>query len=97
MRLGFNSSNIDRLLASIIGTELDPTVSLCHQCHRHIPAWRYHKDNQVFIAKACPVHGVSHHMIEADYEFYANLYYTQIIQSLILMVEYLLKEATVVT
>jgi organic radical activating enzyme len=77
MRLGFNQTNIDRLFSSIIGTQLDPTVSLCHQCHRHIPAWRYHKDNQVFIAKACPIHGVSHHMIESDYEFYANLYYTQ--------------------
>jgi uncharacterized Fe-S cluster-containing radical SAM superfamily protein len=77
MLLGFNQTNIDRLLASIAGTQLNPTVSLCHQCHRHIPAWRYHKDNQVFIAKACPIHGVSHHMIEADYEFYANLYYTQ--------------------
>lgn len=77
MRLGFNQTNINRLLDSITGTQLDATVSLCHQCHRHIPAWRYHKDNQVFIAKACPIHGVSHHMIEADYEFYANLYYTQ--------------------
>jgi MoaA/NifB/PqqE/SkfB family radical SAM enzyme len=77
MRLGFNQSNIDRLLASITGTQLDPTVSLCHQCHRHIPAWRYYKNNQVFIAKACSIHGVSHHMIESDYEFYSNLYYTQ--------------------
>lgn len=77
MLLGFNSSNINRMLDSISGTQLDPTVSLCHQCHRHVPSWRYYKDNQVFIAKACPIHGVSHHMIESDYEFYANLYYTQ--------------------
>jgi uncharacterized Fe-S cluster-containing radical SAM superfamily protein len=77
MLMGFNQTNIDRLLASINGTVLDPTVSLCHHCHRHIPAWRYHKDNQVFIAKSCPIHGISHHMIESDYEFYANLYYTQ--------------------
>jgi hypothetical protein len=77
MLLGFNQTNIDRLLESIPGTQLDSTVSLCHHCHRHIPAWRYHKDNQVFLAKACPIHGISHHMIENDYEFYANLYYTQ--------------------
>ena len=77
MRIGFNTANISRLLNSISGGILKPTVSLCHHCHRHVPAWRYHENNQVFIAKACPVHGVSHHMIEADYDFYKNIYYTQ--------------------
>ena len=77
MIIGFNERNIDRLLASIPSGLLDPSVSLCHHCHRHVPAWRYHKDNNVYIAKSCPVHGVSHHLIEVDYEFYAGLYYTQ--------------------
>lgn len=77
MRIGFNQTNIDRLLSSINGTLLKPTVSLCHHCHRHVPAWRYHKNNQVFIAKSCVFHGVSHHMIENDFDFYNNIYYTQ--------------------
>lgn len=76
MRIGFNDSNINKLLDSIKGTALTPTVSLCHHCHRHVPAWRYHKDNQVYIAKSCPFHGISHHLIEVDYEFYQNIFYT---------------------
>lgn len=76
MRIGFNDSNINKLLDSIKGNLLNPTVSLCHHCHRHVPAWRYHINNQVLIAKACPIHGVSHHMIEADYEFYKQITYT---------------------
>lgn len=64
-------------IANVKGNLLSPTVSLCHQCHGHIPAWRYHKDNKVYIAKNCRIHGVSHHMIESDYEFYKGLYYTQ--------------------
>lgn len=77
MLLGFNQTNIDRLQDSLIGIGLDITVSLCHHCHRHIPAWRSYKDNHVYINKSCPIHGVSHHLIEVDYEFYSGLYYTQ--------------------
>jgi hypothetical protein len=73
----FQQKYIDQLHLHIKGTLLDPTVSLCHHCHTHIPAWRYHKDNKVFIAKCCPEHGISDHQIESDYEFYDNLYYTQ--------------------
>lgn len=76
MTIGFNDSNINRLLDGINGSLLKPTVSLCHQCHRHVPAWRYHKDNKVYIAKSCPLHGVSHHLIEVDYEFYSGIDYT---------------------
>ena len=64
-------------IASIKGNTLLPTVSLCHHCHSHIPAWRYHKDGKVYIAKNCKVHGISHHMIESDYTFYSNIHYTQ--------------------
>lgn len=60
-----------------IPNNLGKTVSLCHHCHAHIPAVRYHKNNQVFIAKNCVDHGISHHMIESDYSFYKDLYYTQ--------------------
>lgn len=76
----FTKDAIESIHAEILnvgGNLLLPTVSLCHQCHSHIPAWRYHKDNCVYIAKACKLHGVSHHMIESDYEFYSGLYYTQ--------------------
>ena len=76
----FKKTSIDTIRSSIIeeeGIELLPTVSLCHRCHCHVPALRYHKNNQVFIAKHCETHGTSHHMIESDYEFYRNIYYTQ--------------------
>jgi organic radical activating enzyme len=76
----FTSVAVDRItseISSINGNLLLPTVSLCHHCHSHIPAWRYHKDEKVYIAKHCKLHGISHHMIESDYEFYSGLYYTQ--------------------
>jgi len=75
-RLAFQQKYIDQLYDSV-DKVIGPTVSLCHHCHRHIPALRYHKDNKVYIAKICSDHGTSHHMIESDYEFYHNLYYTQ--------------------
>jgi MoaA/NifB/PqqE/SkfB family radical SAM enzyme len=73
----FQQEYIDQLHNAIEGTSLGPTVSLCHHCHKHIPALRYHLNNKVYIAKNCTEHGISHHMIESDYEFYSNLYYTQ--------------------
>lgn len=57
------------------GTILRPTVSLCHSCYGHVPAYLYHKDNQVWLVKKCRIHGVSHHKIENDFEFYSNLEY----------------------
>lgn len=72
----FKPAVIDRLIKSV-PNNLGHTVSLCHVCHSHIPAVRYHKDEKVYIAKQCAVHGISHHMIESDYEFYRNIYYTQ--------------------
>jgi MoaA/NifB/PqqE/SkfB family radical SAM enzyme len=76
----FTARAIDSLysaISNVVGNLLAPTVSLCHHCHSHVPAWRYHKDGKVYIAKYCKVHGISHHMIENDYEFYSGLYYTQ--------------------
>ena len=48
----FKQTAVDKLhseIASIGGSELLPTVSLCHQCHYHVPAWRYHKDGKVYM------------------------------------------------
>ena len=68
--------NTDSLFAAINGTLVDPTVSLCHQCHQHIPAYTYHKDNQLWLVKRCKMHGITHHMIERDYQFISSLTYT---------------------
>lgn len=76
----FKQSAIDKLHDAITedgGIAIGPTVSLCHHCYYHIPAWRYHLNNKVYIVKHCSVHGISHHMIESDYEFYRTLEYTQ--------------------
>jgi len=76
----FTQSAIDLIRAEIVSIEgniLLPTVSLCHHCHSHVPAWRYHKDGKVYMVKHCKLHGTSHHMIESDYEFYSSIYYTQ--------------------
>lgn len=76
----FTASAIEEIASSILeigGTVLSPTVSLCHHCYSHVPALRYYKDNKVFLAKKCKLHGISHHMIESDYKFYSELYYTQ--------------------
>ena len=76
----FTQSAIDLIrdeIVSIEGNTLLPTVSLCHHCHSHVPAWRYHKDGKVYMVKHCKLHGTSHHMIESDYEFYSSIYYTQ--------------------
>lgn len=69
----FIPSNCNVALTSVDGTVLDPTVSLCHHCHQHIPAYTYHKDNQLWMVKSCRVHGTSHHMIERDYSFMSTL------------------------
>lgn len=54
---------------------LYPTVSLCHHCHQHIPAYTYVKDNQMWMVKKCRIHGTSHHMIERDYSLIKELTY----------------------
>ena len=72
----FKPAFINNLLDSVTNN-LGQTVSLCQHCYSHVPAVRYHKDGKVYIAKHCAVHGISHHMIESDYEFYSELYYTQ--------------------
>lgn len=76
----FKKENVEKLLDTLDVlnvTILKPTVSLCHRCHYHIPAYTYHKDNQLWLVKVCKTHGISHHMIERDYEFYSRLVYTK--------------------
>lgn len=76
----FKQTAIDKLhdeITAVGGTELLPTVSLCHQCHYHVPAWRYHKDGKVYMVKHCATHGLSHHQIENDYDFYQALNYVK--------------------
>lgn len=74
----FNQTDLSAMFShieSIGGSVLDPTISLCHQCHHHIPAYTYHVNNQLWMIKKCKLHGISTHMIESDYTFYKNLEY----------------------
>ena len=66
-------AHTDALIESVVDQVVRPTVSLCHQCHQHIPAYTYHKDNQLWMVKQCRLHGISHHMIERDYSFMQQL------------------------
>jgi hypothetical protein len=59
------------------GTLMSPTTSLCHECHYHIPAYRYELKGSVYICKNCITHGLSHHMIERDATFYRTLEKTE--------------------
>jgi hypothetical protein len=69
----FTESNCNAALTSIHGTVDGPTVSLCHHCHQHVPAYTYHTNGEYWLSKSCRVHGVSQHMIERDYEFLKSL------------------------
>jgi len=69
----FTDKNCNNAFNDITGTTIGPTVSLCHHCHQHIPAYTYHINNQLWMAKSCRLHGVSYHMIERDYNFINNL------------------------
>lgn len=72
----FKESSIFKLkeeIARIGGNKINATISLCHHCHYHVPAYTYERGNQVFIVKNCSIHGLSHFMIESDSEFYFSL------------------------
>ena len=71
----FESTNFSNALANIKGVLVKPTVSLCHHCGQHIPAYTYHTNNQYWLVKSCNIHGISHHLIERDYEFISSLQY----------------------
>ena len=71
----FITSNCNKLFKSIKGNHIEPTVSLCHQCYQHIPAYTYENNNQYWLTKSCRIHGTSNHMIERDYKFFKSLVY----------------------
>lgn len=62
-------------IKKVKGTILKSTIAICEKCHYHVPAFTYHADNQLWLAKHCKTHKFSHHMIERDYEFYSQLTY----------------------
>lgn len=73
--INFNEKNIEKIINHIGKKKiLGPTVSLCHHCHTHVPAYRFEEDNKIYIAKNCSIHGISNHLIELDAEFYYSLF-----------------------
>jgi hypothetical protein len=76
----FINSNCNGIVAQISnlgGTLVDPTVSLCHSCYQHIPAYTYALNNELWMSKSCRIHGISNHMIERDYDFVKKLVYNK--------------------
>ena len=71
----FSKSNCNKALKNIKGELVCNTVSLCHHCHQHIPAYNYHVNNQYWMSKSCALHGTSNHMIDRDYSFISKLKY----------------------
>jgi hypothetical protein len=71
-KTGYQDIILDEI-SKINGKVLKPTISLCHHCYYHIPAYRYELNNSIYICKHCLVHGVSHHMVERDADFYHSL------------------------
>lgn len=72
----FGDMSIEKILAeiaSIGGKLLNPTISLCHHCHYHVPAYKYELDNKIYMCKHCVFHGIQHIQIESDAEFYHSL------------------------
>jgi uncharacterized radical SAM superfamily Fe-S cluster-containing enzyme len=52
------------------------TVSLCNTCYRHIPAFVFEQDNQIYLKKKCPFHGESEILVEPDAALFHSLEYT---------------------
>ena len=71
----FIDSHCNKLFNSITGNSIEPTVSLCHHCHQHVPAYAYETNGQYWLTKSCRLHGTSSHMIERDYNFFSSLVY----------------------
>jgi hypothetical protein len=72
----FTESAIEKILVaikSVGGKVLSPTVSLCHHCHYHVPAYRYELNNKIYMCKHCIFHGIDHQPIEGNAEFYYSL------------------------
>lgn len=55
-----------------IRNPLAETKSLCPECLKVIPAVVFYRDDKVWIAKECPVHGKVEDLYWGDYEMYAR-------------------------
>jgi len=51
------------------------TVSLCNTCYRHVPAFVFERDGQIFLKKKCPFHGESEILVEPDAALFHSLEY----------------------
>jgi sulfatase maturation enzyme AslB (radical SAM superfamily) len=49
------------------------TLSLCEHCYRHVFAYKFKRDEKIWMGKKCPEHGYSEYVIESDAEFYESL------------------------
>jgi hypothetical protein len=68
----FNQEQIDSIFKDV-NFEYEETVSLCHECYNHVPAFKYEKDGKLRLRKYCSTHGKFDYVIENDYEFYKSL------------------------
>lgn len=56
-----------------INFEYEESVSLCHECYDHVPAFKYEKNEKLWLRKYCSNHGMFDYIIENDYAFYKSL------------------------
>jgi sulfatase maturation enzyme AslB (radical SAM superfamily) len=70
-------NKIYKEISNVGGNALKHTVSICKDCYYHVPAIRYEKNGSVFMCKYCKEHGLSHHMIERDKDFYHSQVYNK--------------------
>jgi len=70
--MNFSESDIE-LLFEGVNFKYEKTVSLCHKCYRHLPAFKYEKDSKLRLRKYCAIHGKFDYVIENDYKFYKSL------------------------
>ena len=68
----FSQAHIDHLYTQV-NNPLEETVSICHECYKHVPALKYEIDNKLYLVKHCEEHGTHKYLIENDYKFYKSL------------------------
>lgn len=68
----FKESHIDYLYTQA-NNPIGETVSICHECYKHVPALKYVLDNKLYLVKHCEEHGTHRYVIENDYEFISKL------------------------
>jgi len=50
----------------------EATIAICSQCLKRIPGKIIFKNNQVFLQKTCPTHGMDEILFEEDIDYYLN-------------------------